>query len=298
MTKKSRFSSAQISLAVLIFALAIARLVYGLISENGLRETAALFIGLPALLAIMLTLSPNGKSPTGMIIKGIMIAMFMSGILLQEGFVCILMASPLFLGVGLVIGVMSESLSNHLKANIIFLIPFLFLSLEGTAEWLSFNREQVVVIEQIVPLNETIIAATLAETPTFERPLPSFLQLGFPRPNQTSGEGLAIGDQRLIHFSNGQEEMGQLHLTVSQSNSNHVQFQAIHDSTPIAEWLTWQTTDIMWQAIDAKQTKVNLTITSERRLAPAFYFAPLEKYGVAQAGHYLLDSWFATEAEN
>lgn len=296
MTKNKTLSSAQWSLALLIFALAAARLAYGAISENGLRETAALFIGLPAFFAIIITLTPKAKSVTGMIIKGTIIAMLMSGIILQEGFVCILMASPLFLGVGLVIGAMSESMkSNNLKASFILIIPFLFLSLEGTSEALSFNRDQIVIVERILPINESTIESTLAKTPNFERPLPPFLQLGFPRPRQTSGKGLAIGDERIIYFGNGKQQMGQLEFIVSEHGENHVQFQAVQDNTPIAEWLTWQTTDVTWQAIDVQQTSVTITITTERRLSPAFYFGPLEKHGVEQAANYLMDSWFATE---
>ncbi len=95
MIEEKHSTRAQKSLALLIFTLAAARLAYGLLVGNGLRETAALFIGLPALIAIIIALTPQAKSATGMVFKGMTIALLMSGILLQEGFVCILMASPL-----------------------------------------------------------------------------------------------------------------------------------------------------------------------------------------------------------
>ena len=296
MKEKEKNGSAKQGLVLLILALAVARLVYGVLSETGLRETSALFIGLPALLAIIMTLTPNAKSVTGMIIKGMIIAMLMSGIILQEGFVCVLLASPLFLAVGLIIGKLSDAnRENRVQANALLLIPFLFLSLEGTSEGLSFNREQAVVVERILPVNASEIEMLLAQTPEFKRQVPPFLQLGFPRPSDASGMGLSVGSERIITFTNGVEEVGQLNLVVNQFENNSVQFQAIYDNTPIAEWLTWQTTEIQWQTVDENHTAVILTITTERRLAPYFYFAPLERFGVEQAANYLTDSLFALD---
>lgn len=298
MTEEKTLSSAQVGVVFLIIALAGARLLYGVLSENGLRETAALFIGLPAFLAIIITLTPRAKSATGMIMKGMIIAMLMSGIFLQEGFVCILMASPLFLAVGYAIGRLSDrNQEKGLKANALLLIPFLLLSLEGTSETLSFNRQHVVTVTRTIPAAEASIPALLAETPEFRRPLPPFLRLGFPRPGEASGAGLNLGDKWVIAFTSGEEAMGQLALVVTHRDANRVQFRAVKDSTPVAEWLTWQTTAVQWQAIDAQHTRVTLTITAERRLAPAFYFGPLEQIGLEQAASYLADSLLAVKGE-
>lgn len=297
MKAEKNITSAQAGVAFLIFALAGARLLYGVLSQNGLRETAALFIGLPAFLAIIITLTPKAKSVTGMIMKGMIIAMLMSGIFLQEGFICILMAAPLFLAVGYAIGKLADTHQEKgLKVNALLLLPFLLLSLEGSTETLSFNRQQVATVTRIVPVAETRIPELLAQTPDFERPLPLFLQLGFPRPGQAAGSGLNLGDERLVPFTVGDEAMGQLQLVVAERSPNRVQFRAVKDSTPIAEWLTWQTTAVAWQAIDARQTQVTITITAERRLAPAFYFGPLEQIGLEQAAGYLADSLLAGEA--
>ncbi len=49
------------------------------------------------------------KTTTGLILKATTIALLVSGILLGEGFICIVMASPLFMLVGVIIGRIAES---------------------------------------------------------------------------------------------------------------------------------------------------------------------------------------------
>ncbi len=80
-------NGAEVRLTVLIVAIAVASLAYRLVTEAGLAQTSALYIGVPALLAIILAFTPKAASPMGMIFKGTTLALLMSGILFAEGFV-------------------------------------------------------------------------------------------------------------------------------------------------------------------------------------------------------------------
>ena len=45
-----------------------------------------------------------------------------------------------------------------------------------------------------------------------------------------------------------------------------------------------------WTALDAETTQVTWRIDSERRLDPAWYFAPWQRYAVGLSAEYLIDT--------
>jgi len=88
----------------IVIAIALAGGAYRIVSYEHLEQTSLLFIGIPAILAIVVALTPRAKSLTGGIMKAITIALLLSGPILGEGFICILMAAPLFYLVGAIVG--------------------------------------------------------------------------------------------------------------------------------------------------------------------------------------------------
>ena len=95
-------------LIVWVVGLALFGIGYRAIAGVRLDQTSMLFIGLPAGLAIVLTLLPRSENAIASALKGITIAIGMSGALLGEGIVCVLMAAPLFYLLGLIIGIVTE----------------------------------------------------------------------------------------------------------------------------------------------------------------------------------------------
>ena len=98
--KKPSISRSQWSLIFLILAVTAGSVMYRLIVRGRLEQTAALFVGIPAVLAILLAMMPKARTAKGAIMKGLTLALLLSGPLLNEGFICILMASPLFYSSG------------------------------------------------------------------------------------------------------------------------------------------------------------------------------------------------------
>jgi hypothetical protein len=104
----SRVNSAQWMIAAFLFtALALGALFYKVVMGVGLGHTSLMFIGIPAVLAIILVLAPTPKSATGSILRGMTLALLIVAPLVGEGYLCILFASPLFLVVGLVVARLS-----------------------------------------------------------------------------------------------------------------------------------------------------------------------------------------------
>jgi hypothetical protein len=54
-------------------------------------------------------------------------------------------------------------------------------------------------------------------------------------------------------------------------------------------WLSWRSAEVRWRAVPGG-TEVRWTLRYRRRLDPAWYFAPLERYGVRLAAGYLIET--------
>ena len=289
MTVSSTSRSAKRTLLACIAALVVSSVVYRLLIFGHLQHTSLVFIGIPALLALALT-SVQPRTSVGTVNKTVAIALCLSGILFGEGFVCILMASPLFFLVGTIIGklrgvneqtVLRERWSHYAIA---FVAP---LCMEGVVPHFELSREESVSVTRVVAATPDEVRAALAAPVTLNRPLPRFLQLGFPTPGRATGEGLEVGDQRSIEFLHGHHP-GRLVLVVSRSEPNAVVFTASSDDSYVTHWLSWRTAEVEWRQQGERETRVTWTLRYRRRLDPSFYFTPLERYGVSQAAGYLI----------
>ena len=133
--------------------------------------------------------------------------------------------------------------------------------------------------------------------PRFERELPAFFKLGFPTPGVTGGEGLTIGAERRVEFLHGGHHPGSLVLRVASRTPRSVTFRPEQDDSYITHWLSWRDIDVEWREIAPGQTEVSWTLRYRRRLDPAWYFAPLERYATGLAAGYLIDT-LATPRES
>jgi hypothetical protein len=287
--QKASLSSSQWMLIFLILAVSAGSVMYHVIVRGRLEQTAALFVGIPSLLAILLAMTPKAKTIKGGVMKGLTLALLLSGPLLGEGFICILMASPIFFIVGILVAAIvdwnREKRQTTLSCLVLILLP---LSIEGTSPKLSFNREETVQASEVVPASEQQVRAALSHSPRTAMSLPIYLRMGFPRPIEARGQGLELGACRTIHFAGGEGRPGDLRLKVTESRPGYVRFDAVSDSSKIAHWLDWKSSEVDWTALDAQHTRVNWTLHFERRLDPAWYFRRWERYATHLAAAYLI----------
>jgi hypothetical protein len=284
-------TTSQLTMVVVILILEGAALAYHLLVRHHLEQTSALFIGLPAILAIALSLAPHSKTALGMAMKGTTLAILMSGVLLGEGFICILLASPLFYLVAAIIGALIDhAKKTRNRSYCLALLPLLPMCFEGVTEKLSFPRDETVVVEKEVAASASDVELTLSRLPRVDKPLPFFLRLGFPRAVETDGCGLNRGDRRRIHFAGGEGKPGDLLLGVAESDPGRVEFHVLSDQSKIAHWLEWKESIVSWSPAGEGRTRVTWTLRYRRLLDPAWYFGPWERYGVRLAGEVLIDS--------
>ncbi len=285
-----KIQPAQWGVVAVIVAFAAGAFLYKLLMHEQLGHSAAMFLGVPAVLAILLALAPRAKTATGGILKGITLALLVVAPLLGEGYLCILMASPLFYVVGLVVGLAVDRQRRKRDATLscvaLFLLP---MCLEGVIPQLTFNRTQSVEVRSVIPAPAGAVELALAQGLNVNAPLPLGLRVGFPRPLRAWGEGLAIGDTRTIHFAGAEgDPPGDLLMRVEERHPGYARFETVSDASKLTQWVRWTSSEVEWKALDEGHTTVTWRIDFERQLDPAWYFTPWERAAVREAAAYLI----------
>ena len=283
----------------LCLAVGVASVLFRVLVLGQKEQSALMFIGLPTAMAMLIAFLPRASSATGMITKGITLFLLLLGILLIEGFICILMAAPLFYGIGFIVGILVDGARRRKQADqrlrIVVLPVLVLMSLEGVTGFLSFPRDEAITVSHELPLPAAAARERLAQGPSFVlAELPPFLKLGFPAPHRIEGTGLEMGDTWRIHFAGGEGKPGDLQAMVVESSPSNIRVACVADGSHISHWLDWK--DAEWTIESTPQgSRVTLTMRYTRLLDPAWYFKPIERYGVRKAGEYFLEQTFKAE---
>lgn len=287
-----RIEPAQWSVVAIIVAFAAGAFLYKLLMHEQLGHSAAMFLGIPAVLAILLALAPKAKTVTGGILKGITLALLVVAPLLGEGYLCILLASPLFYLVGIVVGLAMDRQRRKRDATLSCVVLFLLpMCLEGVVPQLTFNRAQSVEVRSVVAAPANEIEHALTQGPNVSTPLPMALRIGFPKPLGAWGEGLEVGDTRTIHFSGAEgDPPGDLVMRVTERHPGYARFETVSDQSKLTQWVQWTSSEVEWTALDEGHTTVTWRIDFMRQLDPAWYFTPWERAAVTEAAAYLIDA--------
>ena len=250
---------------------------------------------------VMVALTPPAESATGVALKLTTLALLMSGVLLGEGFICILMAAPLFYAIALTIGVVvdlanqrspfhvgSRSYKSNPR-NLIAVLPALLLMLEGQVPGFSLPRDDEATVSILVDATPEQVEATLSRQPKIpEMHLPVYLSLGFPRPVAFEQTGTAEGDECVIHWDAGGQQPTFQRYRVAHRSDRSLRMVLLEDSSPIAHWLTWYEVEITWEDAGEGRTRVSWTNRWRRELDPGWYFGPAERMAMRQAARVQL----------
>ena len=297
--KPQEARSTRLKAVILIAAYAAAALLYRGIIANNLGRTAIMFIGLPLLLAAMLASAPPARTSTGSIMKGITLFLLLVAPLMGEGYLCILIASPLFYLVGAivatVVNIMRERRNDRLGAYALLLLPFAF---EGTIPMLTYQREETAEATRVISATPDAVEQALTAPPRIDLAMPRLLRIGFPRPTLATGQGLTIGSTRTLHFTGAETAPpGDLTAQVTASRPGYAGFTITSDHTKVTEWMHWRASEVSWQAVDATHTQVTWRIHYTRGLDPAWYFGPWERVVVTRCADYLITASATRQAQ-
>jgi hypothetical protein len=293
---------ARVTVTAIIGAAAFGSASYQVILGRGLEQTAALFIGIPSILAIVVVYAVSPRSATGVACKAVTIGLLVSLLFLGEGMLCIVMSAPLFYAVAIVIAEVVELIRrrrrfSHLALSSVALLAFVPMSIEGVTDSTSLNRDEWVTVTRVVNASAQEVEAALFEAPRFERTLPRFLRIGFPRPTTTRIEGEDEAMRWLVRFRGGEMRIdgmepraGDLVLQLEQQQHGRLAWRALNDDSHMTHFLNWRESIVQWTPIDDQSTSVTWTLRYRRGLDPAWYFGPWERYATSLAAGYLIDS--------
>lgn len=291
---------ARAGMVALIVAVALASGAYRILIGHNLQQTAALFVGLPALLAIVVVLMATPRSAIAVACKAVTVGLLVSLIFLGEGVVCVVMSAPLFYFVAIAIASLMQRPGaeplNTLRscAVLLVLVP---MTLEGATPATTFSRDETVTVAKIVHATPDAIACAIVAQPRFDRALPFYLRAGFPRPVASRIDRRGAAPRWTIQMRGGEMHVdgmeprsGDLVLELAESRPGFVRWRALSDTSHMTHFLNWQEVVVRWDRVGAHETNVTWTVRYRRGLDPAWYFGPMERYAVGLAAGYLIDA--------
>ena len=291
---------ARITITAIIVAVTIASLAYRVILGAGLQQTAALFVGLPALLAVAVVFLVSPRSAVGVACKAVTVGMLVSVVALGEGFLCVAMSAPLFYLIAVVVGFGIDRARRRFEEGAfttftcIAGLVFVPLSLEGVTNATSFNRDEWVSETRLVNATSADVTQALVEQPRFDRALPPYLRAGFPRPISTRIDN---GGRWIVRLRGGETRVngtepttGDLVLQLVESHPGIVHWRVLSDDSHMTHFLRWREATVRWRAVDERRTEVTWSLRYRRGLDPAWYFGPWERYAARLAAQYLIEA--------
>jgi len=300
-SKPAKLTSHQRRLVIIILLSAGLGIVVHMLRFTGLEGSALLYIGIPTFIALAFaSASPNAsnsKTVMGSTLKAITFIILISGPILQEGFVCMVMVAPIFYIVGaLVAWPIDHFRKKKIKSNSlkVFILPTILLamSMEGVFDETSFNRLNVVEHTQIINSRITEVRKRLAMSRPLARPESLLIKI-FPRPDKYNANGLAIGDRHWVDISYlkwiyWNKKQGKVQFEVVENQNNIIRFKLISDDSYLSSYMTWTETTVFLQPVSNHRTRVTWRIHFERNIDPAWYVQPLQRYAVASVAKLMV----------
>lgn len=297
--KARKLTSKQRTIIIITLLSAFTGIVISVLRSKGMDGSALLYIGIPTFIAIAFAHTSSSKTIVGSTLKAITFIILISGPLLQEGYICMIMAAPILYIVGALAAWPfdhNRKKKDHTSKLNTFVLPsiLVIMSMEGVITETSFDRHNTIEHTQIINASVSEIKHRMASTRTLKSPDSWFAKI-FPKPTVLNASGLQKGDQYWLDISYFKwiywnEKQGKVVYEVVENQENHIKFKPIYDDSYISSYLTWHDTNVILQAISETQTKVIWSINFQRDIDPAWYAQPLQRHAVASVAKVMVDS--------
>jgi hypothetical protein len=265
-------------------------LYHYVIKNSPWPNSSLLFIGLPALLAILVAQIPT-NSVTSYMLVALTLVLLLAVPILREGTVCVIMAAPLMYGVVGVIGLLIDwvsSRSNRFNASIAAVILSSILSLEGVIEAATFDRHEEVTATRVIAGQPATVMARFMAEPVIPATLPGLFEIGFPRPHEFSNDGTSVGSRFNLSFIKN-DKVKTITYELTEATPDRLVFTVVDDKTALTKWMYLRKTILTFAPTADGRTQVACAISFERKLDPAWYFVPMMRYAIGLVGDMLLD---------
>ena len=196
-----------------LFVLGVATLITRLTLDSRFATSSFFYCLVPFTIGLLLYIFvPRGEGYSktqrfGRHMFGAFIVMLASSAILFEGFLCVIMAAPIYLiFAGLAFAVLPDhpgfdrdNVGDVFKISVIPVIVAV-LSIEGMTDTTSFPREEVITRSAVVDLSPAEIHANLAQPVHMDAERSAFLSL-FPLPDRVETQGFAQGEVHKAFFT-------------------------------------------------------------------------------------------------
>ena len=212
-----------------------------------------------------------------------------------EGFVCVLMSSPL-IAIGLALGaavgwlvrtnVIDKARSSKtLTLLMMLVIPMFLMGANRTEEsvWRSLRTQTVSDSLEVDAPPETVwnelkSMESITASKTF------LMKIGLPVPVSCKTEGEGVGGKRTCYFQHGY-----IQERITEWNFPHsMKFEIVAFDVPGRPWLSFQDAGYDIQRV-GNRTLITRKTTIVSRLSPAWYWRRLEAIGVHTEHEYLFE---------
>jgi len=303
-----RFGRQRVVTLMWLNFVAVTALIIQILIRTNLHQSALLYIlvpyGVSILIAWFRSYSAPKDKPESYLSRMVSATIFFiaTSMVLQEGFICVLFFMPIYylvMTLAYIWALLGKKDDKNKLSSFFFPVAILFMSLEGTNEMLSFSRDTHVVVTKEVNLSVDEVKANLAK-PFDLRSDRHWMIAIFPMPYRIDAGSLNEGDIHRIYTRYHRwfvtnTHYGEAELLIQSVSENRVKTRMLSDTTFFSSYLKVYGTEINLDPISNTQTKISIRVDFKRHLDPAWYFQPLQKYGVTKMAEHLIKEVMARE---
>ncbi len=301
---QDRFGKKRVFALGLLAIVGLASLAIHLLGRASQAHTAMLYVAIPYAIAVMITLlrpydqQKNWSSQYASHSVTALVVFLASSVLLMEGFICVIFFMPIYF-LGVTVAYVAHWIAATRKSRrgktYSTLIPVLIalLSMEGTSEVTTFDRHSTATATVSTALSPEQLLENLAKGFALRSSDDWMLGL-FPMPHTIEAGSLEVGDIHRAHtryrrwfFTN--EHEGEMELRIDSVTPGRVVVSFVSDTSYFSSYIRLIRSDIRLATDADGTTLVSLAVSYERRLDPAWYFQPIQRYAVQTMAAHLIE---------
>ncbi len=288
-----------------LLILGVVTLMTRLALDSRFATTSFFYCLIPYLIGIILYVfvpQPKGWSRRKRAARHLLatiIVMLASSALLFEGFICVIMAAPIYIFFAMLAIALTPNKADpeRFKKADVFRASFVPLaviitSVEGLTDTTSFPREEVITRTHILNLTPEEIHANLARPVHLDAKRSAFLSI-FPLPERIDAPKFAQGETHTAYFTYRRwgftnVHKGETRLHMKTVKPLLIETEVTKNTSYFSHYLTIHGTKIEMVPQADGSTEVRLTIRYRRDLDPAWYFGPMQRRAIRESADYLL----------
>jgi len=285
-------------LLVYLTGVALVALTMRVLMAQKLYHSSILYVLIPFLISVAITFFRSPKPLTTRWRKYLShiatatTILLSTSILIGEGFICILFFAPIYLFIVTLTYIASAIANKNSKYSMIFPALVLAMSVEGINPDLSLPRHTYAQVKQTTSLSPEQLKNNIAKEFTLDKKRYWLLSI-FPMPYQIDAGSLNPGDVHTVYtryhrwfFTNTHE--GKAELLIEDVGEHHIKTRVLSDTTYFSNYLSGTGTEILLEPNATGGTDITLRLHYRRNLDPAWYFHPLQKFGVSKMGELIM----------